>query len=444
MANHLGRVVVVGGGFAGLNATSKLTDAGFHTTLVDRHPYTTFQPLLYQVATGGLNPGDITYALRRFVSNQKHHLGHFRRGTVTGVDTDKKVVHVSRGEDIPYDYLVLSQGVGAGYFGIEGAEVNSRSIYTRAAALDVRDIIFSGLEALSSANDRDRRFTVLVVGGGATGVEMAGTLAEMKSEALPVLYPELQIDAFRVVLVEMGDAVLPPFDPKLRDYSLDELRKRGVDVRLQTAIEKVEATRVEFKGGGSMDVDLVIWAAGVAAHPIVGEWGMPQGRGGRILVNPDLRVQGHDDVFAAGDAVLIEGNQLPQQAQPAIQMGQHAAEQIIRLQRGESTEPFTYHDKGTMATVGRNAAVVELQPMGPVPAMKFGGFLGWLTWVVVHLRSLLGGRNQLQAMINMGFRYLTWPKSATGILGDIKESPAAQALAEGTGDARQIADSDAG
>lgn len=431
MPNNLGRVVVVGGGFAGLNATTKLTDAGFQVTLVDRHPYTTFQPLLYQVATGGLNPGDITYALRRFVSNKKHHLGHFRRGTVTGIDTENKIVHVSRGDDLPYDYLVLSQGVGAGYFGIEGAAEHTRSIYTRAAALDVRDIIFSGLEHLASAKDPDRRFTVAIVGGGPTGVEMAGALAEMKSEGLPVLYPELHIDAFRVVMVEMGEALLAPFDVKLRDYTLDELRRRGVDVRLNTAIEKVAPESVTFKGGSTMDVDLVIWAAGVGAHPIVKDWGMPQGRGGRILVDEDLRVQGFEDIFAIGDAALIEKNPLPQLAQPALQQGKHVAEQITHVRNGEPTEKFEYFDQGTMATIARNAAVVQTEPIGPLPAIKVTGFAGWIIWVVVHLRSLLGGRNRVQAMINMAFRYLSWPKSATGIQGDVTESPAVQARAEG-------------
>ncbi|MGA4668745.1 NAD(P)/FAD-dependent oxidoreductase [Propionibacteriaceae bacterium Y1923] len=427
MPNNLGRVVVVGGGFAGLAATTKLTQAGFHVTLVDRHPYTTFQPLLYQVATGGLNPGDITYALRRFVSNQKGHLGHFRRGTVTGIDTENKIVHVTRGEDLPYDYLVLSQGVGAGYFGIEGAAEHTRSIYTRGAAIEVRDIIFSGLEHLASAKDPDRRFTVAIVGGGPTGVEMAGALAEMKSEGLPVLYPELHIDAFRVVMVEMSDTLLGPFDAKLRDYTIDELRLRGVDVRLNTAIEKVEPEQVTFKGGATMDVDLVIWAAGVAAHPVVNDWGLPQGRGGRILVDEDLRVQGFSDVFAIGDAALIEKNPLPQLAQPALQQGKHVAEQITHVRNGEPTEPFVYFDQGTMATIARNAAVVQTEKIGPVPALKMTGFLGWLVWVVVHLRSLLGGRNRLQAMINMAFRYLSWPKSATGIQGDVADSPAVQA-----------------
>ncbi|WP_311197469.1 NAD(P)/FAD-dependent oxidoreductase [Aestuariimicrobium sp. p3-SID1156] len=424
------RVVVVGGGFAGLHATMDLTKAGFQVTLVDRHPYTTFQPLLYQVATGGLNPGDITYALRRFAAARKNHLGTFRRASVTGIDRENKLVHTDQGEPIPYDYLVLSLGVGANFFGIEGADQYARTIYTRAAALEVRDIIFSGLEQLSSDRDPDRRFTVAVVGGGATGVEMAGTLAELKSEALPVLYPELRTDNFRVVLVEMAEALLMPFDPTLRHYALDELRKRGVDVRLGTTIKKVEADRVEFANGNSLDVDVVVWAAGVGAHAVVKDWGLPQGRGGRILVDPDLRVQGTEDIFACGDCALIEENALPQLAQPAIQQGGHAAKNIVRLSEGEQTEPFHYLDKGTMATIGRNAAVMQLSSKGRIPELKVKGYPAWLAWVVVHLRSLLGGRNQVQAMINMGFRYLTWPRSATGILGDITESPARKALRE--------------
>ncbi|MDX5318163.1 MAG: FAD-dependent oxidoreductase, partial [Actinomycetes bacterium] len=202
------RVVIVGGGFGGLHAFRVLMRAGYDVTLVDRNPYTTFQPLLYQVATGGLNPGDNTYSQRRYVSTRDEGTGAYRRATVTGIDTEAKQVVVSRGAPLPYDKLVLAQGVGANFFGIPGAAENARTIYTRAEALKVRDLIFSGLEHLTASKDPDRRFTVAVVGGGETGVEMAGSLAEMKSEALPVVYPELHQDNFRVVLVEMSDTVL--------------------------------------------------------------------------------------------------------------------------------------------------------------------------------------------------------------------------------------------
>ncbi|WP_203568726.1 NAD(P)/FAD-dependent oxidoreductase [Aestuariimicrobium ganziense] len=411
-------VVIVGGGFAGLSAATALAKAGLRVTLVDRHPYSVFQPLLYQVATGGLNPGDITYGLRRFAAN--HRLGAitFRRGSVTGIDTEARAVRVSHGAPITYDHLVLAPGVGPNHFGIPGAAQHSRSIYTRGAALDVRDRIFSGLEALSAQHDPDRRFTVAVVGGGATGVEMAGTLAELKSEGLPAVYPEIATDNFRVVLVEMGDAVLAPFEPELRDYTLAQLRRRGVDVRLGTTIDRVEQDRLHFADGGSLEVDVVIWAAGVGAHPVVADWGLPQGRGGRILVDRRLRVQGLSDVYAVGDAALVVDDPLPQLAQPAIQMGRHAADQIVAAVKGRSGTDFGYVDKGTMATIGRNAAVVELALPGGRSA-SVTGVIAWLLWVVVHLRSLLGGRNRLTAMINMGVRYLTWPKSANGIIGDI-------------------------
>lgn len=410
------RVVIVGGGFGGLHALRALVAAGYRVTLVDRNPYTTFQPLLYQVATGGLNPGDITYSLRRYVNTRRGGRATFRRATVTGVDTNTKQVAVSRGEPIPYDRLILAQGVGATWFGIPGAAENARTIYSRGSALEVRDLIFSGLESLTATRNPDRRFTVAVVGGGATGVEMAGTLAEMKSEALPVVYPELHQDNFRVVLVEMADHLLAPFEQKLRLYTLHQLKKRGVDVRLSTAVKEVRPDSLEFADGTALETDVVIWASGVGAHPIVSQWGMPQGRGGRILVGSDLRVHGFDDIYAVGDCALDPDNPQPQLAQPAIQMGRYAAAHIIATDRGERTAPFSYTDKGTMATIGRNAAVAQIPPR-----IALTGFPAWALWVGVHLVALLGGRNRIQTMINMLFRYFAWPRSAAGIVGDITE-----------------------
>ncbi len=419
------KVAIVGGGFGGLNAAMELTKAGYAVSIIDRHPYTTFQPLLYQVATGGLNPGDVTYSLRRFVAEHRAPDTRFRRATVTGIDKENRLVKCTRGHDIGYDYLILSQGAGANYFGIEGAAENSKHIYTRGASLDVRDIIFSGLELLTARKDPDERFTVAVIGGGPTGIEMAGTLAEMKTQALPIIYPEIQQDNFRVVLVEMGPELLAPFDEKLRRYTLEELKKRGVDVRLNTAITKVEAEKVYFKDGGELDVDVVVWGAGIGAHAPVKDWGVPQGRGGRVLMNEDLRVVGEDRIFAVGDGALCEANPQPQLAQPAIQQGQLAARNIMALEAGQQTEKFVYNDKGTMATIGRGAAVVQFpEPEGGGKSRTVTGHIAWILWVVVHLRSLLGGRNRVQAMINMGLRYVTWPKSATGIMGDITDSPA--------------------
>ncbi|WP_040160517.1 NAD(P)/FAD-dependent oxidoreductase [Mobilicoccus massiliensis] len=406
------RVVIVGAGFGGQHAYHELAKAGYDVTLVDRHPYTTFQPLLYQVATGGLNPGDIAFPLRRFVSRSKGRT-KFRRATVTGIDAENKRVLTNRGAPIEYDTLVLAQGAGPNFFNIPGAHENARTIYSRAEALQVRDLLFSGLEQMTTEPNHGQHFTVLVVGGGATGVEMAGTLAEMKSEAIPVVYPELSQDSLRVILAEMADTLLAPFEPRLQRYTLHELRKRGVDVRLGTAVKEVRPDSVDLSDGSTLGVDLVIWASGVGAHPEVSEWGVPQGKGGRIEVEPDLRVKGHRDMWAIGDCAVEPDSPLPQLAQPAMQMGTHVGKQIIAADRGEETTPFAYDDKGTMATIGRNAAVVQF-PNGRTVT----GFAAWALWVGVHLATLLGGRNRLQAMVNTAFRYFAWPQSATNIVGD--------------------------
>lgn len=404
-------VVIVGAGFAGLNAARSLLGEGFRVTLVDRHPYTTFQPLLYQVATGGLNPGDVTYSLRSLAAG-RHRL-RFRRAAVTGIDAQAQRVFVDAGEPLDYDHLVLAQGVGANFFGIPGAREHAQTIYTRAEALRTRDTIFGEVEGLTT--DPDRKLVVLVVGGGATGVEMAGALAEMKSLGLPVAYPEVDPSRLEVVLVEMGEALLAPFDESLRDYTAKQLTAHGVDVRLNTAIAEVRPGEVTLGDGSVQQADLVIWAAGVGAHGVVADWGVPQGRGGRILVDDRLRVQGLERVYAAGDAALIETDPLPQLAQPAMQMGAHVAKVITAIESDEPAPQFAYRDKGTMATISRSAAVVQLK-QGP----SFTGLTAWLMWVTLHLYFLLGGRNRVQAMINLGARYVLYPRNAHAIVGDFR------------------------
>lgn len=415
-------VVIVGGGFGGLAAAGTLAKQGCRVTLIDRHAYTTFQPLLYQVATGGLNPGDITYSLRSFAARYRRRI-RFRRALVTGVDTEARKVVTDIGSPIPYDYLILAPGVGANFFGIPGAEEHAKAIYTRAEAIDVRDVAFGQVEALS-LTDTDETLTVVVVGGGATGVEMAGALAEMRSQGLPVAYPEIDPDRVRIMLVEMGPALLAPFDKSLQRYTLEQLRKRDVDVRLDTAIKEVRPHSVIVAKGDDEheeQADLVLWGGGIGGHDLVGQWGFEQGKGGRIVIGDDLRVKGQDRVFAIGDAAVNPDNPLPQVAQPALQMGRHAAATIIAAEQGEKAKPFHYHDKGSMATIGRNAAVVEIAG-GP----KLTGFPAWMTWVVLHLSFLLSGRNRLSAMINLGVRYLMYPRNANAIVGDIGEAQQAE------------------
>jgi NADH:ubiquinone reductase (H+-translocating) len=296
-------------------------------------------------------------------------------------------------------------------------------MYTRAEALRVRDTIFGSLEIISGEPEMSTHgFTVVIVGGGPTGVEMAGQLAELKSETIPSIYPEINPARLHVVLVEMTNYLLAPFDDTLRQYALRELIKRGVDVRLNTAISEVEADRVDFKDGSSMPVDLVIWAAGVSGDQVVRNWGLPIGRAGRIEVNDDTRVVGEERIFAIGDGSVGVNKPLPQLAQPAIQMGKFAARQIARLHRGLDTETFKYHDKGTMATIGRGDAVLQM-PAG----VKLEGVLAWVGWIVLHITYLLGGRNRLQTLINLGSRYFG-PRRSNAIVGDVLETPKLRAI----------------
>jgi NADH dehydrogenase len=414
-------VVVIGGGFAGLSATETLAKEGFRVTLIDRHPYNTFQPLLYQVATGGLNAGDVTYSLRYFSARYRNV--NFRRTTAIGLDHEKREVLCDDGVNVGYDYLIVANGITTNHFGIPGAAEYSVSMYTRAEALRVRDMIFGGIETIAGMSEEHTGgFTVVVVGGGATGVEIAGQLAELKSHAVPVVWPELNPALMHVVLVEMGPALLAPFDDKLRRYTLRELVKRGVDVRLKTAISEVHADRVDFKGGQTMQADLVIWAAGVSGYPLLRDWGLPIGRAGRIEVNSDLSSINDDRVFAVGDASVIVDNPLPQLAQPALQTGKHAAQQITRIHLGQPTVPFEYYNKGTMATIGRADAVVQL-PNG----LKLTGLLAWLGWIALHIMFLLGSRNRVQTLINLAVRYSGLGRSGV-IVGDVAETPRLKAI----------------
>jgi NADH:ubiquinone reductase (H+-translocating) len=414
-------VVVVGAGFGGISATEELSKEGFRVTLLDRFPYTTFQPLLYQVATGGLNPGDVTYALRFFAA--RHEGVRFRCAGVVAIDHDQQEVVCDDGFRLGFDYLIIGNGITTNHFGIPGAEEYTMSMYTRAEALKVRDTIFGSLEIIAGRSDPNTSgFTVVIVGGGPTGVEMAGQLAELKTETIPSIYPELNPARVHVVLVEMTEHLLAPFDDSLRKYALRELIKRGVDVRLKTAISEVEADRVDFKDGSSMPVDLVIWAAGVSGDPLIRDWGLPIGRAGRIEVNEDTRVVGEERIFAIGDGSIIVNNPLPQLGQPAIQMGKFAAKQIARLHRGLDTQTFSYFDKGIMATIGRGDAVLQM-PAG----IKMKGVPAWVGWIALHIAYLLGGRNRMQTLINLGSRYFG-PRRSNAIVGDVLETPKLRAL----------------
>jgi NADH dehydrogenase len=407
-------VVVIGGGFGGLTAVRALGKADVDVTLVDRHAYNTFQPLLYQVATATLNPGDVTWFLRSVRSKQKNV--RFLQGECQSIDTSARQVRLAAGEVLTYDHLVIATGVAANYFGTPGAHEHAMPLYTRTQALALRDSVFAGLEE-AAVNRRGRDIRVVIVGGGPTGVETAGALAEMRNHDIPVLYPELDPEKVHVTLVEMSPHLLAPFEPASREYAAAALRRRGVDLRLSTKVQEVRADGVvvgdddEFLLAG-----IVVWASGVTVPDVVGSWGLPQGHGGRIRVDEHQRVVGVDRVHAVGDVSIEEGDRaLPQLAQPAIQQGKYVGQLIAAGLHGETLPPFEYKDKGILATIGRSSAVAEVTGL---PRLQ--GFPAWMIWNGVHIVTLLGNRNRAAAMVNLGAKYLAWGRTHNAIVGDTK------------------------
>jgi NADH:ubiquinone reductase (H+-translocating) len=403
------RVIIVGGGFAGLSALQALAHTTAQVTVIDRNIYSTFQPLLYELATAGLTSSDVAYPLWSATGRRG---AAFRKGELAGLDTDKRVVTLAAGEQLEYDYLIIATGVSAAFYGVAGAAEHSMSLYTRRDAVALRNRLMDELERRNEGL-ADPELDVTVVGGGATGVELSGTLAELRNVALPAVYPEVDRAMFKVRLIEMGPGLLPPYHDRLRKYTRQQLVDRGVEVLLNTAIKEVRPTSVLLADGTERRSDLTVWAAGVYAPDAGWTAGLPRGKGGRIEVDDDLRVTGQDAVFAAGDVCLNKNKPVAQLAQPALQQGKHAGEQVARLISGEPTKPFHYHDKGIMATIGRRSAVVELRG-----GVQLRGTLAWLAWLGLHLIYLLGNRNRLVTLVNLSWRYLTWSRGGGVIVGD--------------------------
>jgi len=408
------RVVVVGAGFAGLAACGPLEGAEADVLIVDRHTYNTFQPLLYQVATAGLGPGDIAYPIRSYV--RRHSNVAFREAEVAGVDFEARRVLLADGDALAYDYLVIACGAGTNFFGVPGAAEHARAIYTMEDAIAVRDDLSAGLERAAARGVRPGELTVVIAGGGPTGVEMAGTLAELRAMEIETAYPELDPAEASVVLVEQLDTVLGAFDRRLGAYARRVLEDRGVDVRLGESVAEVSATEVRLGSGEVIPCGLVVWAAGIGPAPLTAGLEAAKTKG-RLDVGGDLRMWGRDEVFVVGDVAAAkqsggEGALMAQLAQPAIQEGRHAGRQIVRLLEGEATEAFAYHDKGTMATIGRRAAVAEL-PHG----VRLRGTVAWFAWLGLHLVTLLGVRNRLVVLVNWAWRYVSWRRGSKVIAG---------------------------
>jgi NADH dehydrogenase len=403
------RVLIIGGGFAGLSALHALAGTGAAVTVIDRNIYSTFQPLLYEVATAGLTGADVAYPLW---SATFRHGGSFRKGELAGLDLAGRIVTLADGEQLPYDYLIIAAGVSAAFFGVAGAAEHAVGLYTRRDAITLRNTLMDELERRNEGL-AGPELDVTIVGGGATGVEMAGTLAELRNLALPAVYPHVDRSMFRVRLIEMAPALLTPYKERLRRYTRQQLTARGVDVLLNTAIKEVRPASVLLADGSEHRSDITVWAAGVAGPNADWSAGLPRGKAGRIEVGADLRVAGMDRVFAAGDVCVNPADPVAQLAQPALQQGRHAGEQVARLTAGKPTKPFRYHDKGIMATIGRRSAVVELRG-----GVQLRGTLAWLAWLGLHLVYLLGNRNRVVTLVNITWRYLTWSRGGGIIVGD--------------------------
>jgi NADH dehydrogenase len=404
------RVLVLGGGFGGIGAARSLKDANVDVVLVDKHNYHTFQPLLYQLATALLETSAVGHPLRDFFHEQPNARVHV--ATVTGIDLDRREVQFAELQPISYDYLVLALGAVVNFFGVEGTEAHAHPMYTLRDALRVREHLVRKWEEA----DRDPSLiddgavNVVVVGGGPTGVESAGALAELYASNLRQDYPGLPHDDVRVILVEASPELFGMFKSNLRTYTKKALEQRGVEVRVGESVTSVTPTRVTLASGEVLPAHTLIWGAGLQANPLADSLGLPLQHGNRVATEPDLSITGHPEVFAVGDIALITdtktGDVLPQLGSVALQAGEHVGNVISRLVEGKESEPFAYKDKGTMATIGRGAAVVQFRR-----GHTMKGKPAWLAWGAVHLALLSTGEDRAKAMVDWTWAAFTRERS---------------------------------
>ncbi|MGZ4679079.1 MAG: NAD(P)/FAD-dependent oxidoreductase [Ilumatobacteraceae bacterium] len=408
------RVVIIGSGFGGIRAAKGLAHADVDVTIVDANNYHTFQPLLYQVATAGLDADDIGFPIRRIF--RRNSSISFVLGEVTKVDLGGRTVTIADNRVFGYDYLIIAAGTISTSFGIGGVAQHTFPLKTLHDALRLRAHLLSRFERASAEPDSPVDLGVVVVGGGPTGVEMAGGLRELIDKVFRKDYPDLAKTPTPITLVEAADRVLGTFHRSLSDQAAAALRRRQIDVELGTGVDHVEVDAVILKDGRRIRAGTIIWAAGVAASPVARLLGVDLGRGGRIPVGGDLSVADHPNVFAIGDIALPPGDPLPQVAQPAIQEGKHVAAVITVRLAGRTIPPFRYRDRGSMATIGRNQAVAELPYH-----LRFHGFIGWLMWLGLHLIELMGFRNRANVFVNWAWNYLTYDRGSRLLLE--KEDP---------------------
>lgn len=409
-------VVIIGGGFAGMNLAKRLDRKKFSIRVIDRNNYHSFPPLFYQIASSALDVPSISFPFRREFKKTKgdvaYHMGH-----VKNIDVASKTVTTSY-ETLKYDKLVIAAGSTNNFFGMEGLEENVFCIKTSGEASHTRDEILDRLERGCIEKDPERRkqlLSFLVIGGGPAGVEIAGALGEMKRDVLPREYPELDPEDMSITLVEGADRLLSAFDAKLSQKAYVYLTQLLVDIRLNTVLKGYKDKMVAFADGHQEYWETLIWTAGVKGEVMPG---LPQervGRGGRIMVDEYNQVKGYDDLFALGDIAMMQTEEYPnghpQLAQPAIQQAKNLA---FNLNKGEMKRPFRYKDKGTMATVGRNKAIAQ------IGKMTFSGFFAWVLWMAIHLISILGVRTKVTVLLNWIWNYCTYSTSLRLLMRPVK------------------------
>jgi NADH dehydrogenase len=434
------RVVIVGGGFAGLAAARRLgaDPVEVEVVVVDQHNFHTFQPLLYQVATAGLDPADVAYPIRTVLRRTRHV--RFVHGRVSGFDLSARSVLLEDGQELPYDHLIVASGATAATFGVPGVVEHALFLYTLDDARWVRNQVLAALESADAAAPEETLAPVIVVvGGGPTGVETAGAMAELIDIAIRHDRLRLDPDRTRVVLLDAQERLLPGFSAAASAYAERILRARGVEVRLGLGVEAVSAAGVTLAGGELVTASVVIWAAGVTVDGTVAAGLMGRrGPGGRVVVERDLSLPDHPEVFVVGDAAAVPGPDgpalgeghlepdgtrrfLPQLAQVAIQSGDHAAHQVVCRLESRPTTSFAYRDKGVMATIGRRSAVAQL-----ANGTVFCGTIGWIAWLALHLVYLIGFRNRMVVLINWAWHYFRWPSGPRLIIGDVPARPPAE------------------
>jgi NADH dehydrogenase len=407
MAGPLPHVVILGAGFGGLNAVRALKRAHVRITVIDRANHHLFQPLLYQVATAALSPADISAPIRRILRRQKNV--EVLLAEATAIDLPTRRVVLADGE-VDYDFLIVATGATHAYFGHEDWERLAPGLKTLKDALQIRQSILMAFEIAEREPDERLRhewMTFVIVGAGPTGVELAGTLAEVARQTLARDFRHIDTAQARVVLVEAAKKVLGTFDDSLSARAQDQLKRLGVEVRLGLPVSEITAHGVKV-GSEWIGAKTIIWAAGVAASPLARSLNVPLDRAGRVLVDPDLTVPGVDNVYVIGDLAHLEqeGKAVPGIAPAAMQEGRQAASNLLRSLGGQERLPFRYHDKGMLATIGRGAAVAH------IGSIRASGYLAWILWIFVHVFFLIGFRNRLVVMIQWAWSYITFDRGA--------------------------------